>query len=227
MNRRSDSTSTCVGASLLYAQLRPGHVLGCRAWRASVTHHCAGPAYSAARRGGPGPTPGCHLVTSCRPLPSPPVTPTSGFTGSVRSERQRHDHLWEFSRRIPPLPPPPTDLNAYSVLPSSYYRAYRVDVKQSQRSVRHDVPVRSTPIHAVPAPVDPSHPGQGNWTSEGGCPFGPQQAVPLERNGQTVSLQQRKFHVTIPFICKCACRRCHALSADFPPPPPPLPKGKK
>lgn len=33
--------------------------------------------------------------------------------------------------------------------------------------------------------------GQGNWTQEGGCPFRPQEVVPLERNGQTVSLQQR------------------------------------
>ena len=37
--------------------------------------------------------------------------------------------------------------------------------------------------------------GQGNWTREGGCPAGPQRVVPLERNGQSVKLQQRKFHV--------------------------------
>ena len=41
--------------------------------------------------------------------------------------------------------------------------------------------------------------GQGNWTQEGGCPSGPQRVVPLERNGQMLKLQQRKFHVTIPF----------------------------
>ena len=41
--------------------------------------------------------------------------------------------------------------------------------------------------------------GQGNWTQEGGCPTGEQRIVPLERNGQLLKLQQRKFHVTIPF----------------------------
>ena len=46
--------------------------------------------------------------------------------------------------------------------------------------------------------------GQGGWTQESpgaipGCPAGRQRVVPLARNGQTVSLQQRKFHVTIPF----------------------------
>lgn len=43
--------------------------------------------------------------------------------------------------------------------------------------------------------------GQGNWTCLGGCATGcPQVVVPLERNGQTVELLQRKFHVTIPFV---------------------------
>uniref|UniRef100_A0A7S2FY80 Glycoside hydrolase family 31 protein n=1 Tax=Haptolina brevifila TaxID=156173 RepID=A0A7S2FY80_9EUKA len=42
--------------------------------------------------------------------------------------------------------------------------------------------------------------GQGNWTSEGGCPSGKQHVVPLLRNGQRVNLQQRKFHVSIPFV---------------------------
>lgn len=38
--------------------------------------------------------------------------------------------------------------------------------------------------------------GQGNWTALGGCAVGsPQVVVPLERNGQTVELLQRKFHV--------------------------------
>ena len=38
--------------------------------------------------------------------------------------------------------------------------------------------------------------GQGNWTANGGCASGsPQVVVPLERNGQTVELLQRKFHV--------------------------------
>ena len=46
--------------------------------------------------------------------------------------------------------------------------------------------------------------GQGNWTEEGGCPTGPQRVVPLERNGQTVNLQQRKFHVSIPFLYSSA-----------------------
>ena len=46
--------------------------------------------------------------------------------------------------------------------------------------------------------------GQGNWTAEGGCPSGPQRVVPLERNGQRVKLQQRKFHVTIPFVYSTA-----------------------
>ena len=46
--------------------------------------------------------------------------------------------------------------------------------------------------------------GQGNWTQEGGCPTGPQRVVPLERNGQTVNLQQRKFHVSIPFLYSSA-----------------------
>ena len=45
--------------------------------------------------------------------------------------------------------------------------------------------------------------GQGGWTPEGGCPAGGAAGaaiVPLERNGQSVNLQQRKFHVSIPFI---------------------------
>ena len=46
--------------------------------------------------------------------------------------------------------------------------------------------------------------GQGNWTQEGGCPSGPQRVVPLERNGQTVNLQQRKFHVSIPWAYSTA-----------------------
>ena len=46
--------------------------------------------------------------------------------------------------------------------------------------------------------------GQGNWTKEGGCPSGPQRIVPLLRNGQRVNLQQRKFHVSIPFAYSSA-----------------------
>lgn len=32
----------------------------------------------------------------------------------------------------------------------------------------------------------------------------PQTVVPLERNGQTVNLHQRKFHVSIPFVYSTA-----------------------
>jgi alpha-D-xyloside xylohydrolase len=46
--------------------------------------------------------------------------------------------------------------------------------------------------------------GQGNWTAEGGCPSGVQRVVPLLRNGQRVNLQQRKFHVSIPFVYSTA-----------------------
>ena len=47
--------------------------------------------------------------------------------------------------------------------------------------------------------------GQGNWTGLSGCASGvPQVVVPLERNGQTVELLQRKFHVTIPFAYSTA-----------------------
>ena len=50
--------------------------------------------------------------------------------------------------------------------------------------------------------------GQGNWTSyspKTGCASGgPERVVPLERNGQTVGLQQQKFHVTIPFAYSTA-----------------------
>jgi alpha-glucosidase (family GH31 glycosyl hydrolase) len=49
--------------------------------------------------------------------------------------------------------------------------------------------------------------GQGNWTSydSPGCASGgPERIVPLERNGQTVGLQQQKFHVTIPFAYSTA-----------------------
>ena len=49
--------------------------------------------------------------------------------------------------------------------------------------------------------------GQGNWTAEGGCPAGGlagARIVPLERNGQSVNLQQRKFHVSIPFVTSTA-----------------------
>lgn len=47
--------------------------------------------------------------------------------------------------------------------------------------------------------------GQGNWTGLAGCATGvPQVVVPLERNGQTVELLQRKFHVTIPFAYSTA-----------------------
>lgn len=47
--------------------------------------------------------------------------------------------------------------------------------------------------------------GQGGWTGEGclGCPTLPpstQKVIPLQRNGQWINLQQRKFHVSIPFI---------------------------
>ena len=41
--------------------------------------------------------------------------------------------------------------------------------------------------------------GQGEWSKKGGgCPEGPQEVVPLARNGQTINLLQTKFHVTIP-----------------------------
>lgn len=46
--------------------------------------------------------------------------------------------------------------------------------------------------------------GQGKWTREGGCPSGEQRVVPLKRNGQEVNLQQRKFHVSIPFAYSTA-----------------------
>ena len=49
--------------------------------------------------------------------------------------------------------------------------------------------------------------GQGGWTPEGGCPAAGAAGaaiVPLERNGQTVKLQQRKFHVSIPFLSSTA-----------------------
>jgi hypothetical protein len=51
--------------------------------------------------------------------------------------------------------------------------------------------------------------GQGGWTGEApvGCPTLPpstQVAVPLQRNGQTINLQQRKFHVSIPFVFSTA-----------------------
>lgn len=44
--------------------------------------------------------------------------------------------------------------------------------------------------------------GQGGWSLDGPCPNGPQDGaavVPVQRNGQTLNLQQRKFQVTIPF----------------------------
>lgn len=47
--------------------------------------------------------------------------------------------------------------------------------------------------------------GQGGWTLDGGCASGvPQVVVPLVRNGQTLNLHQRKFHVTIPFTYSTA-----------------------
>ena len=51
--------------------------------------------------------------------------------------------------------------------------------------------------------------GQGGWTGEKpvSCPTLPvtsQVVVPLQRNGQTVNLQQRKFHVSIPFAYSTA-----------------------
>jgi alpha-glucosidase (family GH31 glycosyl hydrolase) len=54
--------------------------------------------------------------------------------------------------------------------------------------------------------------GQGNWTGLSHCGTSgfdkttgqPQVVVPLERNGQTVELLQRKFHVTIPFAYSTA-----------------------
>jgi alpha-D-xyloside xylohydrolase len=48
--------------------------------------------------------------------------------------------------------------------------------------------------------------GQGNWTdkNDNGCPIGENRIVPLERNGQTVSLQQQKFDVAIPFVYSTA-----------------------
>ena len=50
-------------------------------------------------------------------------------------------------------------------------------------------------------------PEQGNWTDEGGCPaagLAGARIVPLERNGQKVNLQQRKFHISIPFLYSTA-----------------------
>jgi len=48
--------------------------------------------------------------------------------------------------------------------------------------------------------------GQTGWTAmdDNGCPVGDQRVVPLQRNGQTVSLQQTKFHVSIPFVYSTA-----------------------
>ena len=46
--------------------------------------------------------------------------------------------------------------------------------------------------------------GQGGWTAEGGCPSGEQLVQPLERNGGSFGLLQRKFHVTIPFAYSSA-----------------------
>ena len=51
--------------------------------------------------------------------------------------------------------------------------------------------------------------GQGGWTGERplSCPTLPvttQVVVPLQRNGQTINLQQRKFHVSIPFVYSTA-----------------------
>ena len=48
--------------------------------------------------------------------------------------------------------------------------------------------------------------GQTSWTEndDNGCPVGPQRVVPLQRNGQTVNLQQLKFHVSIPFVYSTA-----------------------
>jgi alpha-D-xyloside xylohydrolase len=46
--------------------------------------------------------------------------------------------------------------------------------------------------------------GQGEWTNGSGCASGSERVVPLERNGQTIGLLQRKFHVTIPFAYSSA-----------------------
>jgi len=48
--------------------------------------------------------------------------------------------------------------------------------------------------------------GQGNWTDndDNGCPLGNNTVVPLQRNGQRISLQQTKFHVSIPFVYSTA-----------------------
>jgi len=46
--------------------------------------------------------------------------------------------------------------------------------------------------------------GQGNWTAQGSCPSGAQRVVPLQRNGQVVSLQQLKFNVGIPLAFSTA-----------------------
>ena len=48
--------------------------------------------------------------------------------------------------------------------------------------------------------------GQTGWTDKdtNGCPNSTQVVVPLQRNGQTVDLQQTKFHVAIPFVYSTA-----------------------
>jgi alpha-D-xyloside xylohydrolase len=48
--------------------------------------------------------------------------------------------------------------------------------------------------------------GQTNWTNndDNGCPSGLNSIVPLQRNGQTINLQQTKFHVSIPFVYSTA-----------------------
>ena len=66
--------------------------------------------------------------------------------------------------------------------------------------------------------------GQGNWTAGGGCPSGEQRVVPLERNGQSVTLRQQKFHVSIPFAySRLATPGLPSLLPLPPQPPPPLP----
>lgn len=48
--------------------------------------------------------------------------------------------------------------------------------------------------------------GQGEWTggTDDGCATKSESVVPLERNGHTLGLLQRKFHVTIPFAYSSA-----------------------
>jgi hypothetical protein len=121
--------------------------------------------------------PGALVTDHCAVGQETMLSPTApSFTaGSLRVEWRQSDSTLAFSRGAQPL---------FSAMPS--FAPSQVNGSYFSASLATRPADQSERIFGL---------GQGNWTGEGGCPTGEQRVVPLIRNGQSVNLQQRKFHV--------------------------------